>query len=84
MADDQSKGNTGTPDIHYNIISVLYNALQAAETIDKYISDAQNSGDNQIVQFFQEVKQENTRRADRAKQLLAQQLGGGQSQSAGA
>lgn len=84
MADREGTGNTGTSDIHYNIISVLYNALQAAETIDKYIDDAQGSGDEQIVQFFQEVKQENTRRADRAKQLLAQQLGGGQSQSAGA
>jgi arginine utilization protein RocB len=82
MADNQNTGNTGTADIQYNIISVLYHALQAAETIDKYIQDAQQGGNQDAVQFFQEVKQENTRRADRAKQLLGQMLGGTQSQSA--
>lgn len=82
MADTQNTGNTGTADIQYNIISVLYHALQAAETIDKYIRDAEQGGNQDAVKFFQEVKQENTRRADRAKQLLGQMLGDTQSQSA--
>lgn len=82
MANTQSKGNTGTTDIHYNLISVLYHDLQAAETIDKYIKDAQ--GNQDLVQFFQDIKQQNTERANRGKQLLSQLLGqqGGKSQSA--
>lgn len=83
MAANQSTGSTGTQDVQYNIISVLYHALQAAETIDKYIGDAEQSGNQDAVQFFQEVKQENTQRADRAKQLLGQLLGNTQSQRAG-
>ena len=79
---DPGEQITGTRDEHYNLVSVLYHALQAAETIDKYIQDAQQGGNQDAVQFFQEVKQENTRRADRAKQLLGQMLGGTQSQSA--
>ncbi len=78
----QSQGSTGTQDTHYNIISVLYHALQAAETIDQYIQDAEQSGNQDIAQFFRDVKEENKRRADRAKQLLGSELSGGQSQSA--
>ena len=72
MADSQ--GNTGTEDVHYNLISIAYHALQAAETIDMYIKDAEQSGQQDVAQFFREVKDENKRRADRAKQLLSQIL----------
>ena len=37
---------------------------------DQYIRDAEESGDQNLVGFFQEVKRENMARADRAKQLL--------------
>ena len=70
-----SQGNTGTEDVHYNLISIAYHALQAAETIDMYIKDAEQSGQQDIAQFFRDVKEENKRRADRAKQLLGQVLG---------
>lgn len=71
---DSSQGNTGTGDVTYNLVSILYHALQAAETHDQYIRDAQESGDKDLAQFFTEVKAENTRRADRAKELLARRL----------
>jgi hypothetical protein len=31
---------TGVRDEHYNLVSILYHALQGAETYDTYISDA--------------------------------------------
>ena len=71
---DSSQGNTGTGDVTYNLVSILYHALQAAETHDQYIRDAEESGDKDLAAFFAEVKQENTRRADRAKELLARRL----------
>lgn len=67
-------GNTGTRDVTYNLVSTLYHALQAAETEDQYIQDAEQAGDQDLVQFFRDMKQENTRRADRTKQLLARRL----------
>jgi hypothetical protein len=80
----QGKGNTGTPDIAYNLISTIYHALHGAETEQQYISDAEASGDQETIQFFRNLKQENGRRADEAKRLLAkhlgQQQGGGQAQ----
>jgi len=67
-----STGNTGTTDVTYNLVSILYYALQGAETYDQYISDAEQKNDKDLAQFFRDTKEENQRRADRAKQLLAQ------------
>ena len=77
-------GNTGTRDVTYNLTSVLYHALQGAETYDQYIRDAEQDGDQDLAQFFRDVKQEDKQRADRAKRILhtrlhnEQQGGGGQ------
>ncbi|HKH19722.1 MAG TPA: hypothetical protein VKB53_02255 [Gammaproteobacteria bacterium] len=69
-----STGSTGTKDETYNLVSVLYHALQGAETYDQYINDAEQRGDNDLAQFFRDTKEEDTRRADRAKQLLSQRV----------
>lgn len=63
---------TGTNDPTYNLISVLYHALQGAETYEKYATDA--GGDQDLASFFREVQQQEKQRADRAKQLLATRL----------
>jgi arginine utilization protein RocB len=70
----ENTGNTGTPNVTYNLVSVLYHALQAAETEDMYIRDAEQSGDQDLVQFFRDAKDRNRQVADRAKQLLGRQL----------
>lgn len=70
-----SQGNTGTEDLTYNLVSILYHALQGAETYDMYIKDAEGGGNQDLAQFFRDVKEENARRAARAKQLLTRQLG---------
>ena len=69
-----STGNTGTRDETYDLVSILYHALQGAETYDQYISDAEQRGDDDLVRFFCDTKEEERRRAERAKQLLTQRL----------
>jgi hypothetical protein len=64
---------TGTPDITYDLVSVLYHALQGAELCEEYASTAEEAGDQEVARFLREV-QEEERRADRAKQLLAGRL----------
>ena len=71
MANEQV---TGTPDPHYDIISVLYHAVQGAWNYDQYIRDAESAGDNDLASFFRDVKDENARRAERAKQLLKDRI----------
>ena len=80
---DNSQGDTGTRDITYNLISVVYHALQGAETTALYIGDAEQEGNQELAQFFREAKDEYQRRGDRAKQLLATHLGSQQGRAAG-
>lgn len=68
---------TGTQDRSYNLISVLYHSLQAAETCEQYIADA--SDDTELSQFFRDVQEQNRELADRAKVLLQDRLGRDQS-----
>jgi len=67
---------TGTRDDTYNLVSVIYHALQGAETYALYRQDAEEAKDEELTQFLQEVQQEESRRAERAKQLLSRRLGG--------
>jgi hypothetical protein len=46
---------TGTRDEHYNVISVLYHALQGADTCATYLQDAEHAGDRDLAPFFREV-----------------------------
>ena len=63
---------TGTSNPTYNLVSVLYHALQGAELYQKYASDA--GGDQELASFFREVQQQEQQRADRARQLLDTRL----------
>lgn len=71
MADERT---TGTNDNTYDLVSVLYHSLQGAELYEEFASDAEDAGDQDLVQFFREIQREEQRRADRAKQLLARRL----------
>lgn len=85
---DNSQGDTGTRDITYDLLSTAYHLLQGAETAALYIADARQEGDEELVRFFTETKDEYQRRADQAKQLLAryisQSQGSGSAGAAGA
>ena len=67
---DSGQGGTGTPDPHYNLVSVLYHALEGGSTIDTYIQDAEGEGDEELAEFLRQVKQGYKRTSDQAKQLL--------------
>jgi hypothetical protein len=61
---------TPTEDHVYGLVSVLYHALQGAQTYGKYIEDAQRASDDELVSFFEQCRTEEQARAARAKQLL--------------
>lgn len=75
-----TKANTGTQDTTYNLLSIIYHALQGAETYEMYINDAEQTGDTELAQYFRDVRDENTKRAERGKKLLAARLGQDQAQ----
>lgn len=63
---------TGTSDPTYNVISVVYHALQGAETIQMYIDDPQT--DDELKTFFGQVQQGYRRAAEMGKGLLVQRI----------
>lgn len=73
--DELSDADVGTADPDYDLVSVLYHALQGAETYAEFVDDAEDAGDRELAQFFLEVQREEEVRAERAKVLLAARLG---------
>ena len=77
MATTMNQGNTGIKNEQYDLVSVLYHSLEGAATYEQYVQDANQAGDQDLVNFFQEVKETNNRLAQRAKELLGQRLNQG-------
>jgi hypothetical protein len=67
---DPGEQTTGTRDEHYNLISVLYHALQGADTCNTYALDAEAAGDERLVGFFREAGMMQAQIAERAKGML--------------
>jgi hypothetical protein len=65
---------TGTKDENYDVISVLYHCLQGASEIGQYIQDAEQSGDQELVDFFRDYQEAQRDLAERAKNLLGARL----------
>ena len=69
-----TNGNDAASDELYGVVSVLYHALQGIETYTQYCDDARGAGDEELVEFFETCRTEETNRAARAKLLLAERL----------
>jgi len=75
-----SKGDMSTtggrvlPDDTFGVVSILYHALQGSETIQQYIEDARESGDEDLIEFFDDCVQKQDEMARRARSLLIERL----------
>ncbi len=56
----------------YDLVSVIYNASQAADTCRQYIQDVQ--GDQECEQFFNNVIDTNSQLVQQGKDLLKNRL----------
>ena len=68
---------TGVSNVSFNLVSILYHALQSAQTYDTYIRDAEQMGDTNLAQFLRQIQTEDRNRAQYAMQLLAQRASQG-------
>jgi hypothetical protein len=62
--------HTPADDIVYDLVTIQYHALKAAEATDKYLQDAE--GHDDVRTFLEEVARQDADRAVRAHQLLGQ------------
>lgn len=69
-------GATVERDDTYGLISVIYHALQGAETCNQYLEDARRTKNEELMDFFEACREEQNQRALRGRRLLAAQLEG--------
>lgn len=63
-----------TEDQVFGLVSVLYHSLQGAQACEQYTNDAERAGDDELVKFFEECRDDQNERAQRAKQLLVERM----------
>jgi hypothetical protein len=68
-------GETGFSDVFYDLVSVQYHALKAGQHYGQYVRDARNGGFDDIASFFEQVMKEDSERAAKCHQYLAQLSG---------
>lgn len=68
-------GETGFDDVTFDLISVQYHALKAGHDYGQYVRDAKNAGKEEIASFFEQVRSQDSERAQRCHEFL-RQLGG--------
>lgn len=60
--------------VEYNLITTLSNLLQAEDALHKYMSDAESSGDTEVVEIFRELHDSNRQIAKRMRDKLHNQF----------
>ncbi|MBN9107239.1 MAG: acyl carrier protein [Pseudonocardia sp.] len=63
-------GETGFSDVMFDLISVRYHSLKAGHDYGQHVRDARNAGDEDVATFFEQVMDEDSRRAARCHELL--------------
>lgn len=74
QSQQEHRVSTSTPDTQYDLISVLYHALEGAQTYAQYVEDAGRENDQELSQFFIQTQQQQISCAEKAKQLLNRRL----------
>jgi len=69
-----AKREAETKDENYDLISVLYHALQGDETLGQYIADAENADDQELAEHFRDIQERYREIALQTKELLKEKL----------
>ncbi len=75
MTDDRRPANTEAEP--RATLAALYRILEDAQRYEEYAEVAQRAYDEEIADFFRELREESRGRAERARELLAQRLADG-------
>ncbi|MFC9981242.1 acyl carrier protein [Gordonia sp. NPDC127522] len=63
-------GQTGFDDVTFDLISVQYHSLKAGHDYGQYVRDARNADRSDIAEFFEQVMQQDSERAQKCHQFL--------------
>jgi hypothetical protein len=80
--DTMATGETGFDDVTFDLISLQYHSLKAGHDYGQYVRDAKNAGLDDVASFMEDVMAQDSQRAQRCHELLAQLQGSSQSGAA--
>jgi hypothetical protein len=63
-------GETGFDDVTFDLVSVQYHSLKASHDYGQYVRDAKNAGLQNIAAFFEDVKAQDSDRAQKCHDFL--------------
>jgi phage protein U len=66
----QSEQLTGISEAMIDLSSVFYHAAEGGQVYAKYIDDAAQEGDTELVEFFKELQEQDAWKAQKAKSLI--------------
>lgn len=66
--------DTGISNEQYDLVSIIYHSLQSAAVCELYAEDANQSGDQELTNFFKQVKDQAAKQAEEAKRLMAARI----------
>lgn len=69
--------STGTSDPDYNVVLVLQQALEDSYRYQCFAEDARTAGDDELVDLFEELAEQDRDLAERVKKILAKRLAAG-------
>ena len=71
MTTTGSEQLTGISDAVFDLTSIFYHAAEGGQVYVKYIDDAAREGDDELVEFFKDVQEQDAWRAQKAKTLIS-------------
>ena len=63
-------GETGFDDVTFDLISLQYHSLKAGHDYGQYVRGARNAGKDDIASFFEEVMEQDSKRAQQCHDFL--------------
>lgn len=57
-------------DVVYDVVTVLSNCGEAVDILDTYIDDAKRNNDQDALQLFEKIREDEMRHCDLAKDLI--------------
>ena len=70
MTSTQSEQLTGISEAMIDLSSVFYHAAEGEQVYAKYIDDAAQEGDTELVEFFKDLQEQDAWKAQKAKSLI--------------
>jgi hypothetical protein len=77
MADAQTKKVEAMTDTNYNLLSLLTNTLEEVDVLNVYIEDAQESGDQDLVDMFTRIRDQSSQHAQMLRETVVQRCQNG-------